>query len=240
MEGYSKSKPETIQLMFDTIASRYDKTNAILSFGLHHKWNASLIKHVVIPTSPKILVDLCAGTGEIAFRGIHAAPSLENVYLIDFSKEMLACAKKKAEKLPLGNAKINYLQADVESIPLPDHSVDCITMAYGIRNVSNREKCMREVFRVLKTGGSIGILELTRPDHKILRFGHTLYLQKVLPLLGKLLTSDKKAYRYLCDSIHCFIRPEEIKQELTSIGFRQIRQKSFLGGIATLLLAQKL
>lgn len=226
--------------MFDQIAGDYDKTNAVLSFCMHHRWNASLVKNVVVPCEPTSLVDLCAGTGEIAFRCISAAPSLENVQLVDFSSQMLDVAKSKAKAAGIKRSALSYLQADVHELPLPDNSVDCITMAYGIRNVCDPIKCLREIYRTLEPGGSLGILELTQPSNLVLRMGHALYLRTTLPLLGKLLTSDKEAYQYLCNSIHTFVKPAKLKEDIANAGFRHIRVKPLTCGIATIFIAQKI
>lgn len=237
---YNKSKPESIQTMFDQIANNYDRTNAVLSFCMHHRWNASLVRNVVAPCEPKSLVDLCAGTGEIAFRSIKAVPSLETVQLIDFSEHMLEIAKKKAQQAKIANPLLSYLQADVHELPLPDNSVDCMTMAYGIRNVCDPSRCLSEIYRTLEPGGSLGILELTEPGNFILKCGHTLYLRTLLPILGKLLASNKEAYEYLCNSIHSFVKPDKLKEQIANTGFRHIRIRRLSGGIATIFIAQKI
>ena len=112
-------------------------------------------------------------------------------------------------------------------------------MAYGIRNVQDPSLCIQEVFRVLKPGGSFGILELTRPRSLILRAGHHLYLHKLLPLLGKLLTDNQQAYQYLCQSIETFIEPQEIEKLLQYNGFIQTERLCLAGGIATIILGTK-
>lgn len=239
MTVYQKSRPESIQKMFDAIAKNYDRTNAVLSFCMHHYWNDALVKHAVLPCRPKSLVDLCAGTGEIAFRSIHSVPSLDSIQLVDFSAEMLECAKNKAEKKGRAFASISYIQADVQSLPLADNSIDCMTMAYGIRNVYDRKKCFGEVFRTLESNGVFGILELTEPTNRLLRTLHKGYLKTALPLLGKLFTSDQEAYSYLCNSIHAFVKPAELQSELRASGFSAIQALPLTGGIATLFIARK-
>lgn len=239
MDVYNKQKPESIQSMFDHIAANYDRTNAVLSFGMHHLWNAALIKHVVMPCRPTSLVDLCAGTGEIAFRSLKQVPSLKAVQLIDFSQQMLECAQHKASNFRLNSSVLSYSQADVQKLPLSSNSIDCMTIAYGIRNVCDPAKCIQEAFRALKRGGAFGILELTEPSNSILKIGHSLYLKRVLPLLGKLLTSDQAAYTYLCNSIHSFVKPRVLSQTLSAAGFEGLQIKSLTGGIATLFIAKK-
>lgn len=235
---YQKDSPETIQAMFNHIANRYDLTNAVLSFSLHKRWNRSLVKHVQHPPSP-IYLDLCSGTGDIAFDYLKRIPSSCHAYLIDFSSEMLECAKRKSSKSSLNHHQISFLEADVQKLPLPNQFADCTTMAYGIRNVQNPSRCIQEIFRVLKPGGFFGILELTRPRYRLLRLGHTIYMRTILPLLGKWLTDNRQAYQYLCQSIQSFITPEELESLFSTYGFSQIKRHSLAGGIATILTGSK-
>lgn len=240
MTPYNKKEPKSIRSMFDGIAANYDRTNSVLSLYLHHYWNSTLVKNVILPCSPSSMIDLCAGTGEIAFRSIQASPSLKKVSLVDFSSEMLACAQEKSKDINLKNSILEFINADVQKLPFESESTDCITMAYGIRNVNQPFECLQESYRVLKFGGSLGILELTAPTNKLLKFGHQIYLKNVLPVLGKWLTSDKEAYKYLCQSIHSFIRPTELKATIIEAGFKQLTIKPLAGGIATLFIAQKI
>ncbi len=236
---YRKDNPQTIQLMFDRIAKRYDLTNAILSFSLHKRWNHALVCHTLQHDRPHTVLDLCSGTGDIAFDYLHTSTHPCQAYLIDFSHEMLEQAKRKSTQFPLQPHHISYLEADVQTLPLPDQLADCVTMAYGIRNVQSPSYCIREVFRVLKPGGCFGILELTRPNYRLLRLGHQIYLRTLLPILGKLLTDNKEAYQYLCQSIHHFIAPQELEDLLKSQGFVQTRCYSLTGGIATIFIGYK-
>jgi demethylmenaquinone methyltransferase/2-methoxy-6-polyprenyl-1,4-benzoquinol methylase len=236
---YSKKKPETIRTMFDNIASNYDRTNAVLSFCMHHLWNRALVKNVVAPCKPHSLVDLCAGTGEIAFRSMRAVPALEKLQLVDFSAQMLECAKHKEPECKNSRVSVSYVQANVEELPLEDSSVDCATMAYGIRNVSNPLKCLKDVYRILKPNGALGILELTEPSNKVLKAGHRFYLKNLLPHIGKWLTYDKEAYTYLCNSIHHFVKPEALKQQMQEAGFSNLHIRPLAFGIATLFIAKK-
>lgn len=238
---YRKDSPLTIQSMFNSIAKRYDRANAILSLSLHKVWNRSLVRHVIKrAASHQVLMDLCSGTGDIAFEFLQKAPAPCHAYLIDFSSEMLAFAKRKEAQLPLaGRHQLSYLEADVQNIPLSDNLAHCATMAYGIRNVKDPSLCIQDVFRVLKPGGSFGILELTRPRSPLLRIGHQLYLHTILPLLGKWLTDNQQAYQYLCQSIETFIEPVEIKSLFKQHGFIRTECHSLAGGIATLILGNK-
>lgn len=238
MSNYHKSDPTKIQAMFNSIALPYDRNNAILSFGLHHRWNAALVK--CVSSGSRSLLDLCCGTGEIAFTYLKRADSPKRIYMLDFSEDMLQCAKSKASQWKqISQHSISYLHADAQAIPLPNESVDAVTIGYGIRNVKDPALCIQEVYRVLQPGGSFGIVELTRPSNRILRFGHHIYLRTLLPVLGWFLSSNQEAYRYLCDSIHTFMEPNELEQLMAKSGFDQIKQIPLSGGIATILFAKK-
>jgi demethylmenaquinone methyltransferase/2-methoxy-6-polyprenyl-1,4-benzoquinol methylase len=237
MPSYTKNEPHTIQAMFDTIAKQYDLTNAILSLGLHHYWNRKLVQSTSLP-SPYTLVDLCCGTGEIAFRHLRNATSC-TAYLIDFSVGMLEYAKKKAQAPSFSQHQLHFIEADVQSLPLSNELADCATLAYGIRNVKAPFICLQEAFRILKPGGRLGILELTRPNRSFLRWGHRLYLKMCLPLLGKWLTANLEAYQYLRNSIDNFIPPDEIEKLLQTSGFTLLDCQPLLGGVATVFISQK-
>lgn len=240
MVFYDKERPETVQALFGSIAASYDKTNAILSFQLHRFWNRSLIKSTFGSNRNQLsltVADLCCGTGEIAFAWLKSARQPQQAYLIDFCPEMLACAKNKAQKISWRAAHdIAYMQADVQTLPLKNDSIDYATMAYGIRNVKDPRQCFIEVQRTLKPGGMLGILELTEPTNRLLRSGHKLYLKYFLPMIGKLATSNGPAYKYLSNSIGEFTKPHELAALLMECGFSSTRIIPLSGGIATIIL----
>lgn len=238
MAEYNKNDPSTIKNMFNSIAEQYDKTNAILSFRMHKRWNQALINKVIVPARPEVLLDLCCGTGAIAFEYLKTAQDPIKVYMLDFSEEMLKYAKMRAKKQELTQHNIHYLQADAQTIPLLSNSVNCATIAYGIRNIQDPILCIKDVYRVLKQGGTFGILELTQPGNSFIRLGHSLYLKHLLPLIGKMTTSNKEAYHYLCKSIHTFT-PKELRHQMENVGFKDIKQFSLFGGVATVLVGVK-
>lgn len=240
MTIYDKNNPESIKSLFGNIAKKYDRTNTILSLKMHQRWNASLVKHVIVPHQPSSLLDLCCGTGDIAYAYLHQSSKRTNVFMLDFCEEMLTLAKEKADITGiLRNHELQFLQADAQSIPLESSSIDCTTISYGIRNVKTPSKCIQEVFRVLKPNGVFGILELTRPNHPFFRFFYNIYLKGILPLVGRLFVSNQEAYRYLCNSIQSFIPPQELTRMMQEAGFRDIQTKSLFGGAATILIGKK-
>lgn len=234
-----KPPSDAIQEMFEGIAQSYDRANAVLSFGLHHYWNRTLIQQLLHKKPPRQYLDLCCGTGEISLSYLKKAKMPCQAHLLDFCAGMLSEAKKKAHTLSLPTHELTFHQADAQKIPLESQSIDCTTLAYGIRNVQNTELCLQEIERVLRPGGTLGILELTVPTNKALALGHALYLNYLLPTLGKLVTSKKEAYDYLCASISAFIRPTKLKELLLQVGFTEVRSIPLTGGIATIIVAKK-
>ncbi|MFZ0566319.1 MAG: bifunctional demethylmenaquinone methyltransferase/2-methoxy-6-polyprenyl-1,4-benzoquinol methylase UbiE [Chlamydiales bacterium] len=229
---YHKSTPETIQSMFATIAPNYDRANTLFTFGIHKHWNQQLVKAV---GPAKRLLDLCAGTGEIAFRFLRHYSQSEAI-LLDFCPEMLAVAERKGSSF---KHRFKTIQGDAQAIALSDESVDSVTIAYGIRNVKEPHICFQEVHRVLRPKGRFGLLELTRPHSPSLQKMHAFYTNTLLPLLGKAAARNIHAYRYLANSIQDFVSPEEIEQSLKQCGFTTLKRRSLMGGIATLLLVEK-
>ena len=239
---YKKNQPETIRSLFDQIAGRYELGNACLSFCLYRLWNRALIKRVITPKRPESYLDLCAGTGEISLVYLKRScrESLpKKSYLLDFSSEMLLVAKEKEKRWGLPSERIEYLEADAQEIPLPSSSVDCVTAAYGIRNLKEPSRCFEESYRVLRGGGVFGMLELTRPKNPLLRAAHGLYLKTALPLVGSWVTSNREAYEYLCETVRTLIPPEELVGKIERAGFREVSSISLFGGIATLIKAEK-
>lgn len=228
--------------MFGTIANSYDRMNGILSLQLHRLWNRKLMRETLkgLPGTNFTFADLCCGTGAITLPWLATNAHQQSAHLIDFCREMLKVAEQKAKAANLtASHRIEYIKADVQSLPLPSNFLDFATIAYGIRNVKTPLLCFEEVFRTLKPNGTFGILELTKPKSLFLNFGHSIYLKTLLPLLGKLFSNNAEAYRYLSQSIQTFVEPVELQLLLTNVGFRSIRLIPLFGGISTLLIAQK-
>ncbi len=212
--------------MFDSVAHRYDLTNAVLSFGIHKWWELILRKS--LPQNPKaVVLDLCTGTGALL-------PMLERrfvtVYGVDFSAEMLARAKVKTAILE---------QGDAHALRFEDASFDLVTIAYGVRNFSDRPKALSEVFRVLKPGGSLRILEFGRPQNFLWRGMYNFYSKWIMPVVGRLLTGDSAAYTYLPETVARFPSGQTFLAELTKIGFVNLKATPLTGGITYLYEATK-
>lgn len=238
---YHKNDPASIQNMFNSIARRYDTANAVLSFQMHKYWNRKLISLLLNPpsSSPLSFLDLCCGTGDIAIEFLKKSPIPCQAHLIDFCSNMLDCAKIKMSHSQFKKHQIQYLEADAHAIPLPNESIHFTTLAYGIRNVKTPLTCIQEIYRILKPGGRLGILELTQPQNKLWSLAHRFYLKSILPITGKWLTHNHEAYQYLHNSIQNFIAPSELEKMMNQCHFTQTFRYSLAGGIATILIGTK-
>jgi demethylmenaquinone methyltransferase / 2-methoxy-6-polyprenyl-1,4-benzoquinol methylase len=229
---YDKARPTSISSLFDSIAERYDLGNAILSGNLHRLWNRRLVK-AVVKRGPKNVLDLCCGTGEIAKRVYCMLPNAD-YSLVDFSEKMLEKAKVR-----LKATNCHFYKADAQNLPFQEQAFCAATIAYGIRNVQDRLRCFEELYRVLKPKGLVAIAELTRPEQPLLRALHSLYLRTLVPLVGRCITSNEEAYKYLCTSIEAFVSPEVLVNELRASGFINVSSQPQTFGIATLFFAEK-
>lgn len=215
----------TVEKMFSQIAPRYDLVNRLLSLGLDIGWRRRAVLELRLqPGDPAI--DLCCGTGDLA-----ADLRPARVTGVDFSEAMLVRARKKFPD-------IEFIHADALRVPLPDNSFQGATVAFGLRNVESLEGLWREMSRLLKPGGRIVSLELTRPPG-VLGLLHAVYLHVIVPLVGGLVSGDFTAYRYLARTISKFIPPEEIARTMTACGLKDVRIIPLAGGIATLHVATK-
>lgn len=236
---YQKQQPETIQKMFGSIAKQYDRTNAIQSFYLHLYWNAELVKSVSQNSQCRRYLDLCCGTGEIAYTFLKRSKHPTEAFLLDFCQEMLDLAKSKKNSKNVSSHQIQFIQGDAQAIPLPSESIDTVTIAYGIRNVQDPQKCISDVYRVLRPGGKFAILELTQPSHPVLKLGHKIYLRTLLPIIGKFTAANQQAYEYLSNSILEFIPSETLEGMLEHAGFTETKRRHLTGGIATIVSGSK-
>jgi demethylmenaquinone methyltransferase/2-methoxy-6-polyprenyl-1,4-benzoquinol methylase len=233
--GIRASAPETVREMFGKIAGRYDLTNTLLSCGVHRLWNRTLAAEI-LKRGPSRVLDLCCGTGAIT-RAILQKTQGQSLQIscVDFCPAMLTHASAKLAPWICRGHSLHYLCADAQHLPLPEQNYDAVTVAYGIRNVEVPEKVLQEVLRVLRPGGQLAILELTRPHQSWLRMLHAGYLRLFVPLIGCLSTREREAYRYLAKSIQAFIDPVELEQRMRGVGFERVQRRSLFGGVCTLL-----
>lgn len=228
----------SIPEMFNEISFSYDKVNRILSFCLDKFWRNALIQW--LPWKENLqLLDLATGTCDQLLALVKQSKHISYALGIDLAKEMLEIGKKKIALSPYAE-KIELQLADAESLPLENKSFDCITMSFGIRNVKNREKCLQEMFRVLSHGGRALILEFSLPKNLFIRPFYLFYLRVLLPFLGGLFSKNRKAYRYLNQSIEQFPSTDEFCSLMKANGFENVYAKKLTLGIVTLYIGDKL
>ncbi|MFW5793656.1 MAG: bifunctional demethylmenaquinone methyltransferase/2-methoxy-6-polyprenyl-1,4-benzoquinol methylase UbiE [Bacteroidota bacterium] len=232
---HSKSKKENVRQMFDNIAPAYDFMNHFLSFSIDKVWRRKL-RNQLKKQEPETILDIATGTGDLAIELSKTKP--KSIVGIDISEKMLEYGKKKVIKKKLSHI-ITLEQADCEDLSFEDNSFDAASIAFGIRNFEDPAKGLSEVFRVLKPGGMIYILEFGMPDKQPVKSIYKLYFNKILPFFGRMLSSDKKAYTYLPDSVGKFIHGDNFIQFLSNAGFKNNQFRKLSYGIAYLYYATK-
>ena len=220
----------SIASMFNGIASWYDLLNRTLSFGLDRRWRQRLV-HAVKPGPCNRILDLASGTMDVSGQ-LQDLQEGAKILAFDFSLAMLKQGRTKIDP-----RQVFPVCADAHHIPLPDHSVDCVTIAFGIRNILPRASAYAEIFRILIPGGRLCILEFGSARQKIWAGLYNLYLRRILPAIGRLVSRDPSAYRYLATTITQFPPAEELRQELLAAGFRTVRYQALTSGIVYLHIA---
>lgn len=228
-------KKEQVSKMFDTISKEYDGLNRVISFGIDVKWRKKVVK-IIGDTDPDSILDIATGTGDLAIN--LAETNASKIIGLDISKGMLNVGREKIEKLKLSNT-IEMVYGDSEEIPFEDNTFDAITVAFGVRNFENLDKGLAEIYRVLKTGGTFAVLETSIPTKTPYKQGYKFYSKNILPLIGKLFSKDKSAYKYLSDSAAAFPYGEAFNNILQKIGFIAIENKPQTLGVASIYIAKK-
>ena len=212
--------PDAVRRMFDRIAPVYDAMNHTMTAGLDRRWRRLTAEAVVRPGD--VVLDACCGTGDLA---VAAARAGGRVTGLDFSEPMLERARRKAPVL-------EWIRGDLLELPFADASFDAATVGFGVRNVDDLQRALSELRRVLRPGGRVGILEITRPRGPLAPF-YRLWFDGVVPLLGKLIPGGS-AYTYLPASVRRFPAPAELAEMIGAAGFREVRVRLFAGGIVAL------
>jgi len=228
-------KKDQVTKMFDTISKEYDGLNRVISFGIDIKWRKKVVE-IVKKTNPITILDIATGTGDLAIN--LAQTNATSITGLDISKGMLEVGQKKIEKLNLSNT-IKMVIGDSENIPFDNNSFDAITVAFGVRNFENLEKGLSEIYRVLKSGGTFVVLETSVPTKFPFKQGYTFYSTKILPLIGKIFSKDKVAYKYLSDSAAKFPFGKAFNNILDKTGFIAIEDKPQTFGVASIYVAKK-
>jgi demethylmenaquinone methyltransferase/2-methoxy-6-polyprenyl-1,4-benzoquinol methylase len=227
-----------VQEMFGRIAPRYDLLNHLLSLDVDKIWRRRVArKFSAILHNPNARVlDLCCGTGDLAFALRKEAPAGAQIIGSDFVPEMLLRARTKAAAAGVG---VEFVEADALHLPFADASFDLVTCAFGFRNLANYERGLQEILRVLKPGGATGILEFAEPPGKLFGAVYRFYFRHILPRLGGLISGNSSAYTYLPNSVSRFPPPEELKSQFERAGYIEVGFERWTGGIVTLHTGRK-
>lgn len=226
--------------MFNSIAKRYDLLNFILSFGIDSRWRKKTIKYI-LAKRPDTLLDIACGTGDLtidfAKRGIKCVG-------LDISEKMMAHARVKSQAIICSEKSQefkapSFIKASAEDLPFSDKKFSAATIAFGIRNFERRDVALKEIHRVLAVGGRLAILEFAKPRNILWRLIYLGYLNIYVPIVGRIFSKNRFAYKYLASSIESFPKYEEFLRELEYAGFSNCKYKSLSGGIALLYTCEK-
>ncbi len=230
-------KAGRVKGVFDSVASRYDVMNDLMSGGLHRLWKRYTVDQAAVRNGHSVL-DLAGGTGDLAREFAEQVGVTGHVTLADINASMLAEGRRRLVDAGVAG-NLSIAQVDAENLPFDDASFDCITIAFGLRNVTDQDAALASMRRVLKPGGKLLILEFSKPAD-VLKPAYDLYSFRVVPLLGKLVTNDEASYRYLAESIRMHPDQEALLEMMRSAGFDRCRYHNLTGGIVALHVGYKL
>ena len=222
--------------MFDRIAPFYDFLNHFLSLGIDIWWRKKAIEQMK-PLAPKSILDVATGTADLSIEAAHALYP-DTIIGVDIAEQMLNIGKKKIAAKNLTDV-ISLEQGDSEQLRFESHTFDAVMAAFGVRNFENLHKGLSEMYRVIKPGGQIMVLEFSKPKGFPLKQLFNIYFKNILPVIGKFKSKDKDAYKYLYESVQQFPSYEAFTQELSKVGFIDTGYKSLSGGICAIYFARK-
>lgn len=235
-QSETTTKKEQVASMFNNISGTYDFLNHFMSLGIDIIWRKKAIRELK-SIKPRIMLDVATGTGDFAFEAIKIlAP--EKIIGVDISEGMLDVARKKIQDRNLQHV-FSVQTGDSEGLHFGDDHFDAITVAFGVRNYENLEKGLADMYRVLKPGGKIVILEFSKPRKFPIKQGYNFYFKHVTPMLGKLFSKDNRAYCYLPESVAAFPDGEEFTRLMNKVGFTNTRDRRLTFGISAIYTGTK-
>jgi demethylmenaquinone methyltransferase / 2-methoxy-6-polyprenyl-1,4-benzoquinol methylase len=225
-------KASLVADVFHSVASRYDLMNDLMSAGVHRIWKRFTIELSGVRKGNAVL-DIAGGTGDLAARFADIVGAEGRVVLADINDSMLVVGR---DKLLDGGRQgnIEFVQADAQFLPFPDETFDCITIAFGLRNVTDKDLALRSMLRVLKPGGRLLVLEFSKPKNELLSKAYDTYSFKVLPTMGRVIANDSESYQYLAESIRMHPDQETLKDMMEDAGFSRCEYHNMTGGIVAL------
>mgnify|MGYP000266966554 CR=1 FL=1 len=227
-------KTEKVTHVFERVASRYDLMNDVMSLGIHRLWKAWFVESLPL-RQDGVYLDMAGGTGDIAqaiFNRLKRFGFQAQITVADINSAMIT---KGQHRYPY----LTWLCSNAEDLPLADDSVDTYTIAFGLRNVTHREKALQEAYRVLRPGGKFACLEFSQVIPPLQKF-YDFYLFQLIPKMGGWVAQDREAYQYLSESIRTFLTREELRALMKKVGFERIRYETYTGGIVALHAGYKL
>ena len=218
--------------VFHSVASRYDLMNDLMSGGIHRIWKRFTIELSGVRRGHAVL-DIAGGTGDLAARFADIVGPQGRVVLADINDSMLQVGRDKLlDRGKQGN--LEFVQADAQFLPFPDDSFDCITIAFGLRNVTDKDTALRSMLRVLKPGGRLLVLEFSKPENQLLSKAYDTYSFRVLPLMGRLVANDSDSYQYLAESIRMHPDQDTLREMMEDAGFSRCEYHNMTGGVVAL------
>ena len=234
--GFTKvsleEKAERVAGVFRSVAGRYDLMNDLMSAGIHRLWKRFTIELSAVRPGHKVL-DIAGGTGDLAYKFAHIVKDHGQVILADINDAMLIAGRNRLINRGMGK-HIQYLQTDAQYLPFADDTFDCITMAFGLRNVVDKDLALAAMLRVLNPGGRLLILEFSKPTNKLFNKAYDEYSFRLLPLMGQIIAGDADSYRYLAESIRMHPDQETLTTMMTDAGFECCEYYNMSGGIVAL------
>lgn len=233
-----EEKAQRVRAVFDSVADKYDVMNDVMSMGVHRLWKRFAIEMTGLRPGQRAL-DLASGTGDLALRLAERVGAQGVVVASDINAAMLARGRERlVNQGVVGN--VEYTLANAEALPFADDYFDCVTIAFGLRNVTDKDSALRSMYRVLKPGGRLLVLEFSKPVAPGLAPLYDAYSFKLLPLMGRLIANDEASYRYLAESIRMHPGQQKLKEMMEAAGFEKCEFFNLSGGIVALHRGYKL
>lgn len=227
-----EDKVSMVAGVFHSVAKQYDVMNDLMSFGIHRLWKRFTIDASGVRPGNTVL-DLAGGTGDLTAKFSQLVGKEGQVVLADINSSMLNVGRDKLRDRGLVQ-NIKYVQANAQYLPFEDNTFDIVTIAFGLRNVTDKDMALRSIYRVLKPGGRLLVLEFSKPEHEILNKAYDFYSFNILPKMGELVAKDGDSYQYLAESIRMHPDQETLKNMMDDAGFEQTSFKNLTGGVVAL------
>jgi demethylmenaquinone methyltransferase/2-methoxy-6-polyprenyl-1,4-benzoquinol methylase len=227
-----EKKVDLVAEVFHSVAAKYDVMNDVLSMGIHRVWKRFTIDCSGIRKGQKVL-DLAGGTGDLTAKFSRVVGKTGQVILADINDSMLKVGRSKLRDMGIAD-NVNYVQANAEELPFPDNHFDLVTIAFGLRNVTDKDKALASIFRVLKPGGRLLVLEFSKPLYQPVSQFYDFYSFNILPKLGKLIANDSESYQYLAESIRMHPNQDTLKSMMDNVGFEGTEYFNLSVGIVAL------